>query len=38
MVVPADGIGTGLAQLPTRAPRMHSMIEAAIASLEQDDS
>jgi hypothetical protein len=38
VVVPADGIGTGLAQLPTRAPRMHSMIEAAIASLEQDDS
>jgi hypothetical protein len=34
VVIPADGIGTGLVQLPARAPRMHAMIEAAIASLE----
>lgn len=34
VVIPADGLGTGLAELPTRAPRLHAMIEAAIASLE----
>lgn len=33
VVIPADGLGTGLAELPTRAPKLHSMIEAAIASL-----
>jgi hypothetical protein len=34
VVIPADGLGTGLADLPKRAPKLHSMIEAAIASLE----
>lgn len=33
VVIPADGLGTGLAELPKRAPKFHAMIEAAIASL-----
>jgi len=36
VVIPADGIGTGLAELPTRAPKLHAMIEAAIAELEKN--
>jgi hypothetical protein len=36
VVIPADGIGTGLAELPTRAPKLHAMIEAAIASLQEE--
>lgn len=34
VVIPADGLGTGLAELPTRAPKLHAMIEAAITALE----
>lgn len=34
VVIPADGLGTGLAELPTRAPKLHAMIEAAISGLE----
>ena len=33
VVIPADGLGTGLAELPTRAPRIHRAIEARIAAL-----
>lgn len=33
VVIPTDGLGTGLAELQTRAPKLHAMIEAAIASL-----
>ena len=35
VVIPADGLGTGLADLPTRAPKFHAALEAAIASLEE---
>lgn len=35
VVIPFDGIGTGLAELPTRAPKIHAAIEAGIAGLEQ---
>lgn len=34
VVIPADGLGTGLAELPTRAPKLYAMVEAAIADLE----
>ena len=34
VVIPEDGLGTGLAELPARAPKLHAMIEAAIASLD----
>lgn len=30
LVVPSDGIGTGLSQLPERAPEMHKKIEEII--------
>lgn len=33
VVIPADGLGTGLADLPARAPRIHSYIEGKIADL-----
>ena len=33
VVIPADGLGTGLSELPTRAPRIHRAIEAHIAAL-----
>jgi len=33
VVIPADGLGTGLAELPVRAPRLHALIEAGIAGL-----
>jgi hypothetical protein len=33
VVIPADGIGTGLAQLPTRAPRIHSYISRCFEKL-----
>lgn len=33
VVIPADGLGTGLAELPTRAPKLHAMIEDAIKRL-----
>lgn len=35
VVIPADGLGTGLAQLPTRAPRIHRYIEDWISRLEE---
>jgi hypothetical protein len=31
VVIPADGLGTGLAELPRRAPRIHRAIEERIA-------
>lgn len=34
VAIPADGLGVGLAELPIRAPKLHAMIEAAIAELE----
>lgn len=34
VVIPADGLGTGLAELPRRAPRIHRAIEARIRALE----
>ena len=38
VVIPADGLGTGLAELPARAPRLHARIERAIARLERGDA
>ena len=35
VVIPAAGLGTGLADLPTHAPRIHRAIEAHILSLEE---
>lgn len=37
VVIPAYGLGTGLAELPTRAPKLFAMIQAGIASLESVD-
>jgi hypothetical protein len=34
VVIPSDGLGTGLAELPTRAPKLHA-IEAAIEGLDE---
>ena len=34
VVIPTDGIGTGLSQLPQRAPEIHAWIEWLIADLE----
>jgi hypothetical protein len=34
VVLPADGIGTGLAQLPSRAPRLFARMEKWFAVLE----
>ena len=36
VVIPADGLGTGLADLPTRAPRIYRAIERRIANLTAD--
>jgi hypothetical protein len=33
VVIPADGLGTGLAELPTRAPKIFAFIEANIKAL-----
>lgn len=33
VVIPADGVGAGLAELPTRAPKIHAVIERSIAGL-----
>lgn len=38
VVIPADGLGTGLAELPRRAPKIHAQIEAAIAALETNNA
>jgi hypothetical protein len=35
VVIPADGLGTGLAELPKRAPRIHRYIEDRIALLSE---
>lgn len=35
VAIPADGLGTGLAELPTRAPRIHAYIEGRIRQLEE---
>jgi hypothetical protein len=37
VVIPADGLGTGLAELPIRAPELHAMIEAAIEGLNDQE-
>jgi len=34
IVIPADGLGTGLAELPTRAPVIHAFIEQQMKQLE----
>lgn len=36
VVIPAAGLGTGLAQLPRRAPRIHAYIKAHIEHIEED--
>jgi hypothetical protein len=33
VVIPRDGIGTGLAELPQRAPKIHAYIEGRIRAL-----
>jgi hypothetical protein len=33
VVIPEDGLGTGLAELPTRAPRIHRYIQARISRM-----
>lgn len=35
VVIPADGLGTGLAELPKRAPKIHAYIQDSIAKLEK---
>lgn len=35
VVIPSDGLGTGLAELPTRAPKIHAYIEDRIRELEE---
>ncbi len=35
VAIPADGLGTGLAELPTRAPRIHAYIEDRIRQLQE---
>lgn len=35
VVIPLDGLGTGLAQLPKRAPAIHEVIKSEIAFLER---
>ncbi len=34
IVIPENGIGTGLSELPTRAPKIYFMIERCIAHLQ----
>ncbi len=36
VVIPAGGLGTSLAELPTRAPELHARIERAITRLEEE--
>jgi len=36
VVLPADGLGTGLSELPTRAPRIHAYLEARLQKLIDD--
>ncbi len=35
LVIPTDGLGTGLSELPTRAPRIHEFIEAELERLRE---
>ncbi len=35
VAIPADGLGTGLAELPARAPRIHAYIEGRIRQLQE---
>lgn len=35
VAIPADGLGTGLADLPRRAPRIHAYIEGRIRQLQE---
>lgn len=35
VVIPTDGLGTGLSKLPEKAPRIAAYIDAKIADLEQ---
>lgn len=35
VIYPSDGIGTGLSQLPTKAPRVYSHLSARIYELEK---
>ena len=37
VVIPADDLGTGLAELPRRAARIYTYIEARIAALSIED-
>lgn len=36
IIIPTDGLGTGLADLPNRAPKIHAFIENLIKELEND--
>lgn len=36
VVIPADGLGTGLAELPTRAPSLYRLIEQHICLLSRE--
>ena len=38
VVWPADGIGTGLAELPKRAPAIHAYLERCLAHLNRPDA
>lgn len=38
VVIPTDGLGTGLAELPQRAPKIAAMIDAAIARLSKQET
>ncbi len=33
LIIPSDGLGTGLSQLPKRAPRIHAWLDAHLYSL-----
>jgi hypothetical protein len=35
IVIPLDGLGTGLAQLPTRAPRIYDALQRCICGLQE---
>jgi nucleoid DNA-binding protein len=38
VVIPTDGLGTGLAELPQRAPKIHAYIESKINQVTIDPS
>jgi len=35
VVIPSDGIGTGLSKVPEKAPQVHTYIEMAVMVLER---